>query len=77
LTSIDLSELFDERHIREDGSAFEALKAVPHAMGEQEWWTRYRHHFVGRLPPNPALQRTPATGRTSPPLLLGGPWPGR
>jgi hypothetical protein len=58
LTSIDLSELFDERHIREDGPAFEALKAVPHAMAEQEWWTRYRHLFVARLPADPALHRS-------------------
>jgi hypothetical protein len=56
LTSFDLSEMFDERHLRDDGPAFDALKTVPHAIGEQEWWARYRHLFVGRLPPNPALQ---------------------
>jgi hypothetical protein len=56
LTSLDLSEVLDERHLNDDGPAFEALKAVPHAIGEQEWWARYRHLFVGRLPPDPALQ---------------------
>jgi hypothetical protein len=68
LTSFDLSETFDERHLKDDGPAFEALKTVPHAIGEQEWWARYRHLFVGRLPPNPALQRVRPAGQT----VIGG-----
>jgi hypothetical protein len=72
LTSFDLSDIFDEHHVRNDGPAFEALKAVPHTISEQEWWARYQHLFVGRLPPNPALQRTrPAmaySGRSQVPL---------
>jgi hypothetical protein len=58
LTSIDLTDLFDERHLRDDGPAFEALEAVRHTFSEKEWWTKYQHLFTGRVPPNPALHRT-------------------
>ncbi len=53
LTSLDLSDSFDEPHIRNDGRAIEALKAIPHAMSEQEWWARYRGLFRRATPTEP------------------------
>lgn len=64
LTSLDLSEIFDERDLKDDTPAFDALNAVPNAISEQEWWKRYGRLFAGRRPPKPALQRTrPAAAR--------------
>ncbi len=65
LTSLDLSDLFDMRHLRDDGAAFDALKAVPHVTSEEEWWKQYGPVFVGRMPPNSALQWTRPTALPS------------
>jgi hypothetical protein len=59
LTSLDLSDIFDEQHIIDDDRAFDALKSVPLDMSEQEWWAKFRSLFEGRLKPNQGLLRTP------------------
>lgn len=63
LTSLDLTELL-EPHMADDEPAFLALGSVRDAVGEQEWWMKHQHRFVGRLPPDPVLRRTrPSAGR--------------
>jgi hypothetical protein len=58
LTSIDLTEISNQ-HLVDTGPAFNKLEAVTDRIGEQVWWAENCHLFVGRLPPNPAMRRTP------------------
>ena len=51
LTSFDLTEMSDDLSAVGDVPAFVALKSVPRAMSEGEWWARYRHFFEKRRPP--------------------------
>ncbi len=77
LTSFDLTQMFEmfEEHFADTDPAFYELRSVSGAASEQGWWAKYAHLFIGRWPPNAALQRTlPAAAASGlPAATLGGP----